>query len=193
MIAPVIIISGPSGIGKSTVISRLLEKSRIPMRLSVSATTRSPRRGEEDGIQYHFWTREQFQEGIAQDRFLEWAIVHERDYYGSLADEVTPYRNRGIGVILEIDVQGAAQVRQKLPDAFSVFLHAPMEIYENRLRARGTEAEEAIQRRLRTAQAEIPRMGEYGLTLVNDNLEETVERIRVEAERKFPATPQEMT
>ena len=193
MVAPVIVVSGPSGIGKSTVIARLLEKSRRPMRLSISATTRQPRHGENDGVQYHFWTPEQFREGIRKDLFIEWATVHGRDYYGSLADEVLPYRSRGVGVILEIDVQGAAQVRGKLPDVFSVFLHAPIETYEARLRARGTESEEAIQRRLRTAQSEIPRMGEYDLTLVNDSLDETVERIRMEAECRFPAIRQETT
>ena len=102
-----------------------------------------------------------------------------------------PYRAKGVGVILEIDVQGAAQVRHRLADTFSVFLVAPPEVFESRLRERGTETEEAIQRRLRTAEAEIARGAEYDLALVNDSLVETVERIRAEVERRFPRTGQE--
>jgi guanylate kinase len=173
MTAPAIIISGPSGIGKSSVIARLLETCRYPLRMSISATTRAPRKGEKEGQHYHYWNVEQFQQGIRENRFLEWARVYEKDYYGTLIEEVEPFRNKGIGVVLEIDVQGAAQVREKLTDTFSVFLLAPLSVYESRLRSRGTETEEAIQRRLRAAQTEIPRMKEYNLTLVNDNLGRT--------------------
>src|SRR5437868_1235283 len=100
---PLIILSGPSGSGKSTVIARLLGESDLPLRLSVSATTRAPRPLERDGEQYHFWTKERFQKEIEAGGFLEWAEVHG-NFYGTPRSEVEPYRGRGIGVILDIDV-----------------------------------------------------------------------------------------
>src|SRR4051812_38713090 len=103
---PLLILSGPSGSGKSTVIDRLLREHGQPLRLSVSATTRAPRPLETDGVQYHFWTRERFQKEIDAGGFLEWATVHGH-YYGTPRSEVEPYRAQGIGVILDIDVQGA--------------------------------------------------------------------------------------
>jgi guanylate kinase len=185
MTAPVVIISGPSGIGKSTLIERLMASCNRPLRLSISATTRAPRGTEQDGIHYHFWDKAAFESAIADGRLLEYALVHERDYYGTLRDEVEPFVTAGTGVILEIDVQGAAQVREKLGPVFSVFLYAPPEVFEGRLRARGTETEEAIQRRLRSAERESQRRHEYTLALMNDVLEETVERIRSEVEQLF--------
>src|SRR5262245_47025209 len=121
--APLIILSGPSGCGKSTVIARVLAQPAFPLRLSVSATTRSPRPGERDGVAYHFWTRERCQQEVRAGAFAEWAEVHA-NYYGTLRQEIDPYREQGIGVILDIDVQGAAQVRQQYPDQVSIFLRA---------------------------------------------------------------------
>src|SRR5262245_47436068 len=112
---PLLILSGPSGTGKSTVIDRLLNQGDLPLHLSVSATTRKPRRGEVDGVNYYYWTREQFEREIQAGAFLEYADVYG-NYYGTLVREVGPYRERGDGVILDIDVQGAAQVRRKCPD-----------------------------------------------------------------------------
>ncbi len=175
---PLIILSGPSGSGKSTVVERLLTTPGLPLRLSVSVTTRPPRGEENNDVQYHFWTAERFLREVEQHAFLEWAEVHGC-YYGTLRNEVDPYRARGIGVILVIDVQGAAQVRRLHPECVSIFLKtASPEVLEQRLRGRGTESEEAIQRRLRNARRELERANEYTYQITNDNLEETVMRLR---------------
>jgi guanylate kinase len=165
-----LIVSGPSGSGKSTLADAMIRKSKWPLRRSVSSTTRSMRPGEIDGDHYHFWSRDRFEKAVAAKEMLEWAVVFERDYYGTPVCEVDPYRERGTGVILVIDVQGAAQVRRLRPDAYSVFLMAPDGEYERRIRARG-EADEAIERRMRSAREEIARAGEYSETLVNDDLD----------------------
>ncbi len=182
---PLVVLSGPSGSGKSTVIRRLLAEGGLPLRLSVSATTRAPRPGERDGVDYHFWTRERFEEGIRAGAFLEWAEVFGR-YYGTLRDEVDPYLARGQGVILDVDVQGADSVRRLCPDHLSVFLRAPsLTAYEERLRKRGTESEEAVRRRLAEAATELARAGDYHHQLVNDNLDQTVAALRDLVEREF--------
>jgi guanylate kinase len=182
---PLFILSGPSGSGKTTVLQKLLQPGGLPLRLSVSATTRPPREGEQDGVHYHFWTRERFEEAIQQGAFLEWALVHG-NYYGTLRQEVEPHREREVGVLLDIDVQGAAQVRRRCPDAVSIFLRAPsFEVYEQRLRARRTETEESIQRRLATARRELEHVGEYQYVVINDDLERTVAELRRIVEQQF--------
>ncbi|HZT80761.1 MAG TPA: guanylate kinase [Gemmataceae bacterium] len=181
---PLIILSGPSGSGKSTVVRRLLEAGDLPLRQTVSATTRSPREGERDGIDYHFWTPEQFEQAVREGAFLEWAeVVGHR--YGTLRSEVEPYHRRGVGVILVIDVQGAARMRQQYPDALSVFLKAPSPAaYEERLRKRGKDSEASIRKRLAVAAEEEARSGEYRHVIVNDDLGAAVARLRqvIEAE-----------
>jgi guanylate kinase len=180
-----IILSGPSGSGKSTVIGRLLEPRDLPLRLSVSVTTRKPRQQEQDGKHYHFCTRAHFEAERDAGGFLEWAEVFG-NYYGTPRREVEPFRERGVGVLLDIDVQGAEQVRARCPDAVGVFLRAPsLEIYEQRLRARGTETEEAIQRRLAGARRELARAGEYNYQVINDDLDRAVGELRAIARHLF--------
>src|SRR5258708_3218224 len=167
---PLIILSGPSGVGKSTVIRRLLDDKSLPLRLSVSDTTRARREGERDGVDYFFWTPEQFQREIDKGGFLEWAEVHGRRY-GTLRREVDAGLERGWGVLLDIDVQGAEQVRRKCPGALSIFLKAPSwDAYEERLRKRHTEDEAAIARRLAMARRELERAGEDDHQVMNLDL-----------------------
>jgi guanylate kinase len=174
---PLIIVSGPSGSGKSTVIRRLLEAADLPLRLSVSATTRKQRPGEQDGVHYHYWMRERFEAAIAAGEFLEHAEVFG-NYYGTLRSEVQAYRGEGGGVLLEIDVQGAAIVREKCPDNVSVFLKAPSpEVYEERLRKRHTEDEATLRRRLAEALREEARAEEYDYIVTNDQVETAVGRL----------------
>lgn len=183
---PLIIVSGPSGSGKSTLIRRVLVSARRPLRLSVSATTRAPRVGESDGVEYWFWDRERFEQAIAQGELLEFAVVHGRDYYGTLAREVMPYRDQGVGVILDIDVQGAAQVRSHVPDHVSVFVTATdLAAYERRLRDRGTEDEATIARRLETARTELARESEYQHHVKNDDLDRAAAELSRIVEQAF--------
>jgi guanylate kinase len=178
-LGPLIILSGPAGVGKTTVITRLLqEPGGMPLRQSVSVTTRPPRDGEVDGVAYHFWARQRFLDQVAAGGFLEWAEVHDH-HYGTLRGEVDDYRARGVGVILVIDVQGAAQVRRLYPDVIDVFLEPPsLAELERRLRGRGSESEATLQRRLANARRELERAGEYRYRLVSDNVERTVAGLR---------------
>ena len=174
---PLLILSGPSGSGKSTVLERLLAKTDLPLHVSVSATTRLPRRGEVDGRHYHFWTRERFEEARRAGAFLEWAEVHGC-LYGTLRAEVDPYRAKGQGVILDIDVQGAAQIRRLYPDSVAIFLRtSSLQTYEDRLRRRGTETEECIRRRLATAGRELAHAGEYDYQVINEDLDTAVAEV----------------
>jgi guanylate kinase len=175
---PVVIVSGPSGSGKSTVIAKALASVDVPVRLSVSATTRSPRSGEIDGTHYHFWTHDRFQSEVARGEFLEWAKVHDH-CYGTLKREVDPYRSKGVVVVLDIDVQGAQQLRASYPDAVTVFVRTScLSTYEDRLRKRGTESEAAVQKRVIAARGELAHADEYEHQLVNDDLESAVAELR---------------
>jgi guanylate kinase len=175
---PLIILSGPSGSGKSTVRQKLLAEGGLPLRRSVSATTRPRREGERDGVDYHFWTRDRFVEQVAAGAFLEWA-EYAGNLYGTLRGEVDGYRAKGLGVLLEIEVKGAEQVRRKCPDSVSIFLRAPSwEVCEQRLRRRHTETEAAIERRLATARSELERQGEFDHVVINDDLDAAVARVR---------------
>jgi guanylate kinase len=182
---PLIILSGPSGSGKSTVISRLLGRGDLPLRLSVSVTTRRARTNEREGTHYYFWTRDQFEEEKKRGGFLEWAEVFGC-YYGTLRREVDPYRENGQGVILDIDVQGAAQVRRLCPEAVTVFLKtSSLAVLEERLRKRGTESEAAIQRRLDGARRELEHVAEYEHVVINDDLDTAVENLHTIVRRLF--------
>src|SRR5262245_11074961 len=182
---PLIILSGPSATGKSSVIDRLLAAGDLRLRLSVSATTRPPRPGEKEGKDYYFYAPEQFERELAADGFLEWAKV-VGNYYGTLAREVAPYREQGIGALLDIDVQGWEQVKRRCPDAVSIFLLPPsLEVLEQRLRSRATETEAEIQRRLEAARREMDRANEYDHRVVNDNLDTAVAQVRAIIEPLF--------
>jgi guanylate kinase len=182
---PLIILSGPSGVGKSAVVQQLLARTDLPLHLAVSATTRPPRPGEVDGRHYYFWPRERFEHALAAGQFLEHAEVFG-NLYGTLRSEVEPYRQRGCGVLLEIDVQGAAQIRRLYPEAVSIFLTAPsLDIYEQRLRGRHTDSEETIRRRLAGAAGELAHLPEYDYVVINDNLERTVAEVEDIIRRQF--------
>ncbi|MGF1579565.1 MAG: guanylate kinase [Gemmataceae bacterium] len=168
---PLIIISAPSGTGKTTIVRRLLTVEDLCLRLAVSATTRAKRNYEVDGKDYHFLTKAQFEQRIAEDGFLEWAEVHD-NYYGTPKVEVEKLSEEGYTALLDIDVQGARQVREKCPEVKSIFLKTPSrEELERRLRSRKTESEEEIQIRLKNAEEEERYAHEYTKQIVNDDLE----------------------
>lgn len=148
------------------------------MRRAITATTREPRPGEIPEVHYHFWTHERFTEAISRGEMLEYAEVHGKDYYGTPRSEIDTYRAQGILVILVIDVQGAGQVRAAYPnDNVSIFVEPPaFDTLIMRLRGRG-EAEESIQRRLRTATGEMARAGEFDYRVINNELQTTVDKI----------------
>lgn len=185
---PLIILSGPAGSGKSTIIRRLLEEKTWPLRLSVSVTTRPPRPGEVEGVHYYFRTKESFKAAVDAGDFLEWAEVFD-NYYGTPKREVEGYRLQGMGVLLDIDVKGWEQVRRRCPDAVSIFLRtSSMETYEQRLRARQTETEATLQRRLEGAKLELARAPEYDHQVTNDDLDEALAAIRAIVSPLFERT-----
>lgn len=163
------VVAAPSGAGKTTLVRLLLE--REPVRLSISWTTRGPRPGEENGREYHFTTVDEFQAMISRQEFLEWAEVHG-NYYGTSKKWIADRLAEGSDVLLEIDWQGAQQVRAEFPEAIGVFILPPsMEELTRRLTGRGTDAAEVIERRLAAAQAEMRHVGEFDYVIVNDRLE----------------------
>jgi guanylate kinase len=167
----VFIISAPSGSGKSTLVERLL-KTVPGLQFSVSYTTRAPRGTEENGKSYRFVTREEFEERLANDEFLEWAQVFG-NYYGTHRSVLDQARAAGKDLVLDIDVQGARQLKLKIPEAVSVFILAPSrEVLEQRLRCRGEDREEVILRRLNEAADEIRKYKDYDYVLINRDLSE---------------------
>ena len=167
------VVPGPSGAGKGTLVAPLVRE--VPDAwVSVSVTTRAPRVGEVDGVHYRFATDEEFDRLVEEDGLLEWA-TYGGNRYGTPRADVEGHIARGDQVILEIDVQGGFQVREKMPSAHLVFVEPPsLEVLEKRLRGRGTETEEAIATRMEAARVELSRKMEYDVRLVNDDLEEAV-------------------
>jgi guanylate kinase len=192
----VYIISAPSGSGKSTLVNELLKKVSN-LEFSISYTTRAPRGSETNGRQYFFVTRAEFEKMIQEDAFLEYAEVFG-NYYGTARRFLRDAEQNGRDLLLDIDVQGAAQIQRKLPDATSIFILPPdRETLEERLRKRSEDREEVIQRRLVTATREIENYDRYNYILVNDQLEDSIKELRaiVRGERLVragqPLSPEE--
>ena len=178
-----IVLSGPSGSGKGTIVSRLL-KEHDDMVLSISATTRAPRAGEIDGVHYYFLTREQFTQMREDNQFLEWA-EYNGQYYGTPEAPIRDWLAAGKNVILEIEVQGAERVMDCRADLISIFITIPsMEELRRRLIGRGSETEESIRARMGVAKRELQRAFRYDYVVINDEVDLAVERINtiVEAE-----------
>ena len=178
------VVSAPSGAGKSTLCSMLIEKME-GLVFSVSHTTRLPRPGEVDGKDYFFVSEQEFEKLVAEDAFLEWARVHG-NFYGTHRARVMEQLSRGMDVILDIDVQGAKQVKSKLPGAVTIFILPPSwQALEERLLKRGSEDKEKIKTRLQNAMKEIEEVSNYHYCVVNDKLDEAFEELKsiVSAER----------
>ena len=164
-----IIISGPSGVGKGTVRKYFMDDDSLRLTYSISMTTRKPRQGERDGVDYIFTTREKFEEAIAEGELLEWAEF-VGNYYGTPLTQVEKLREEGKNVLLEIEVQGADQVRKKCPDAQSIFIIPPsMEELEKRIRGRRSEPEEIVQQRLAKAENEMKMVSNYKYIVCNED------------------------
>lgn len=174
-----IIVSGPSGAGKSTVVRRLIECCQLPLELSVSATTRAPREGETDGKEYHFLSPERFEALRKEGAFLESKEVFSLGrWYGTLHEQVATGLKMGRWVILEIDVEGAIEVMASDLDPITLFIHpGSHEELEKRLRARGTETEQDLQARLKTAAEEMKSLAHYQYAIINDDVERAVDEI----------------
>ena len=179
-----IVFSGPSGVGKGTVRKEIFESSDNKFEYSVSMTTRPQRPGEVDGVDYFFRTRDEFEELIRQGQMLEYA-EYVGNYYGTPLTYVNETLDRGVDVFLEIEVQGALQVKQKVPDGVFIFLTPPdLEELQERLVGRGTDSSEVIAQRIERAKEEIALMREYDYAVVNDQVSLAAERVKriIEAE-----------
>jgi guanylate kinase len=176
LVARVLVITGPSGVGKGTLIRGLMQ--RIPnLELSVSATTRAPRPGERDGVDYHFLSEPEFERRVREGAFVEHADYAGRSY-GTLRSELDDRLRAGVPVVLEIEVQGARQVRAAMPDAVLVFIAPPsLDALRARLVGRGTDDAQEVQRRLRVAEEELRARDEFGHVVVNDRLEDALEQL----------------
>jgi guanylate kinase len=175
-VARVFVITGPSGVGKGTLIGGLMERLG-ELQLSVSATTRAPRPGERDGVDYHFLSREEFDRRVQAGEFVEHADYAGRSY-GTLRSELEDRIRAGVPVVLEIEVQGARQVRRSVPDAVQVFIAPPsLEVLHTRLVGRGTDDPKEVERRLRVAAEELTAQPEFAHVVVNDRLEDALKQL----------------
>jgi guanylate kinase len=183
-VARVFVITGPSGVGKGTLIRGLME--RIDgLELSVSATTRAPRPGEIDGVDYHFLSREEFDRRVARGDFVEHADYAGRSY-GTLRTELEQRVSAGVPVVLEIEVQGARQVRAAMPEAVQVFIAPPsLQALRTRLIGRGTDDAEEVERRLKVAEQELAAQREFGYVVVNDRLDDALDQLETIVAREL--------
>ena len=174
-----VIVAGPSGVGKTTVVERVLRDPPVPLVRSISATTRPPRAGERDGVDYHFLGPEEFQRRREAGEFLECCEVFGQGYwYGTLRQEVTSGLAAGKWVLLEIDVQGTLAVLEQYPDAVTIFVRPPsLEELERRLRSRGSETEQAIARRLEVARQELAYRDRFRHDVINHSVDEAAGQI----------------
>ena len=175
----VLIFSGPSGVGKGTLLKRLFEETSFPLRMSVSATTRAPRPGEVDGVHYHFLTRDEFLSRRERVDFLEsFEVYAGGSLYGTLRETVAGAVARGEWIVLEIDVKGARSVVEKIPEAITFFIEPPtIDELRKRLEGRVSESAEEIEKRLAQAQSEIDASGFYRYRVVNDKLDDALAEI----------------
>lgn len=170
------VISSPSGGGKSTIIGRILKNDRS-LGYSVSATTRNPRKGEKDGVNYFFWNKDTFFRKIDEGAFLEWKEVYGQ-FYGTLKEQVQKQIDEGRNVILDVDVQGGIDLKSKQPDAVLIFILPPsLDVLKERLIKRGTESEEELELRLHNAGKEMMMADHYDFQVVNLALEKTVQEV----------------
>lgn len=172
-----LVVSGPSGVGKGTLCKRLINEEK-DMYLSVSVTTREMRRGEKDGNDYHFVTKEKFKEMIKNNEFLEYAKVHD-NYYGTLKTNINDFLDKGTNVILEIDINGALQVKERYQEAIFIFILPPsMEELERRLIERNTESKDKQLNRFKKAYLEINEFPKYNYVVANDEIEKALLKIK---------------
>ncbi|RYD04609.1 hypothetical protein N752_14645 [Desulforamulus aquiferis] len=182
-----LVISGPSGAGKGTICQGLLKRDES-ICLSISCTTRQPRTGEQDGVNYFFLKKDDFEKLIEEDQLLEYAQVYD-NYYGTPRSYVLDKLQRGEDVILEIDIQGAMQIKQKFPQGVLVFIVPPcLSILRERLTKRGTDSMESIEKRLHSVCEELTHTERYDYLVVNDNLEQALDQVEaiIRAEKSRP-------
>lgn len=176
----IFVVSAPSGCGKSTIINAILDKGDIPLEFSVSATNRSPREGEINGVHYHFLSTPEFRQAVAQDRFIEWEEVYPGRFYGTLKDEVRKAVDQGKNIILDIDVKGAINVKKQFgSEALTLFILPPtIEHLRQRLIARGTDAPDIIEERVNKAEYELSFANQLDAQITNDNIDRAINETR---------------
>lgn len=174
----IIVFSAPSGAGKTSIIQQLL-KNKSQLEFSISATSRPPREGERNGVDYYFLTTEEFQKRIAQDDFLEWEEVYGGNLYGTLKSEIKRIKEKGKVTLFDVDVQGGLNIKKKYPNALLIFVIPPsLEVLKERLLKRSTESAESLAYRVAKAESELLHAKEYDYILLNDDLEEAIEEVQ---------------
>ena len=176
----IIIISAPSGTGKSTILNRIIADTSLDLQFSISATSREPRKGEAHGVNYYFFTEDDFRKAVADGRFVEWEEVYPGRFYGTLRSEIDRITSAGHNVIMDVDVKGGVNIKRIMgADALSVFVQPPsVETLRQRLVARATDTPEQIEQRVAKAEYEMAFAPQFDRTVVNDDLHTAVEDVR---------------